>query len=49
MQVKFYPLEEDAQFIVRNAMTSLIIFGTIVKKCRKHTAQQKVVTSFGTI
>ena len=46
MQVKFYPLNEDAQFIERNAMTSLnilgkyisdylMIFGTIVKRCRK--------------
>ena len=46
MQVKFYPLNEDAQFLVRNTMTSLkilgkyisdylMIFGTIVKRYRK--------------
>ena len=39
MQVKFYPLEEDAQFIVRNAMTSLNFLGNIFQIILSSLAQ----------
>ena len=45
MQVKFYPLNEDAQIYSLTNIFQIMIFGTIVKRYRKLSEKQKVAIS----